>query len=181
MTKLVIIEGTDLSGKTTFIERLAKRLNNGFIIKNTYKPRSIEEKDKIKDQYNYLLSLIRRAAKTDEEDRFIIMDRFYQSQMCYSYKRGEDDFGDRFYTRFENRLIRVENLEVYYIWINVDVETLETRFMNRGEDYIDMQDLKILNDRYKKYFDRSVLKKIDVVNQDGNIDSKIEDLVKWLM
>lgn len=182
MTKLIIIEGSDLSGKTTIIERVSKALNNGIIIKNAFKPRSKDEAGRIREQYNFMLSLIRKSVKLDKNEQFIIMDRFYQSQMVYSFKRGTDEMNDRFYSRFETRLARIENLEVFYVWITAPDSDLEKRFYKRGEDYLKVEELKTINKRYRSIYDKSLLNKIKVDNEnESSIDyhvNRIINLVK---
>lgn len=53
---IVIIEGPDLSGKSTAIEKLSKKIGNGFVLKNCFKPK--EEGDLIFYQYECILEAV---------------------------------------------------------------------------------------------------------------------------
>ena len=84
---VLIIEGPDLSGKTTAIEKIAKHFNSGFILKNAMKPKKKEDSTKLYEHYRYLLGMV-----FDSPESVIILDRFFPSQAVYSYLRGEDEF-----------------------------------------------------------------------------------------
>ena len=84
MKQVIIVEGPDLAGKTTIIENLGKRLNQGIIIKNLYKPKT--ENGQIWNQYFNILETIRESKLNT-----FILDRFYPSQLVYSILRGKDD------------------------------------------------------------------------------------------
>ena len=54
---VLIIEGPDLSGKSTAIEQIAKYFKNGFLIKNLYKP-SVSDDKEIYKQYWRMIHFI---------------------------------------------------------------------------------------------------------------------------
>ena len=180
-TKIVIIEGSDLVGKTTFLEKLSKTINNGYIIKNSYKPRSVEESKKIQEQYNHILTILRKAAKNDDSNRIILLDRFYPSQMIYSFKRGKDEMNSRFYKRMDERMESIENAEVHFIWLFAPLDDLLKRFDNREEDYIQKEELKTIHERYEKFFHNCKLNKKAISNPDGeSIDKAVDKALKFI-
>lgn len=181
VTKIVIVEGSDLSGKTTFIEKLSKSLNNGYVVKNTYKPRKPEDSKKIQEQYNHIITMLRKSAKIDLNDRVIILDRFYPSQVVYSYLRGTDEKNGRFYKRIEERMQNIESAEVFYIWITAPMTHLLDRYDKRGEDYLSKADLKKINERYEVFYHNCKLKKQVIINPDGaSIEEAVGKAINFL-
>ena len=103
---IVIVEGSDLSGKTTAIETISKHFNEGFILKNAYKPKTKAESNKVVANYWHILKLI------INEKNLVLLDRFYPSQMVYSYLRGEDEMRN-------SDLLSIESLCRYNNILNI--------------------------------------------------------------
>jgi len=164
----IIIEGPDLSGKTYAIEKIAKHFNSGFVLKNSFKPKSLLDTNKIFAQYWNILSII------DGQKGLIILDRFYPSQAVYSYLRGEDDF-DR---------VDIQALEticsergILYVYLDTPRYELENRYDKRGDEHIKKGQLRELKERYDEFYELSILKKIKVNTMDEGWLIKLEG---WL-
>ena len=109
---ILIVEGGDLAGKTTAIEKIAKHFNSGFVLKNSFKPRSIEQSKDIYAQYWRLASLIVSLPDDYLANNLIILDRFFPSQAVYSFLRGEDEMNhteimqlDRYFHQWGAKLL----------------------------------------------------------------------------
>jgi len=152
---ILIVEGCDLSGKTTAIEKIAKKLNNGFILKNTYKPRSAND-EQIYKQYNDISKLV---SLQDKPDYYIILDRFYPSQAVYSVLRGEDEMNSYAIKTID---VRSAMADFKYIYLNTSLKTLEERYKVRGDDYLKIEQLKLIKSRYDEFYDLTQLNKIKI-------------------
>jgi len=72
---MIIVEGTDLTGKTTLAKRLAERLaSDGYVYSHF---------TRLPSGFDYCGDYIARAS------RRIVQDRFHFSEWCYSAARGE--------------------------------------------------------------------------------------------
>lgn len=166
---LVIVEGVDLAGKSTFLENLSKKVNAGFIVKNTMKPRSNangglhhwEELQKLKHHYMQI-SLI---GATFPSTMPIYLDRFYPSQIVYSILRGHDDFTDNYYCKFEEMIQDIACL----IMIYEDEDVLTQRFAVRGDEHVTLDQILLLKKRYDEFFVRCTLPKIKLKSTDPDI------------
>lgn len=165
---IVIIEGPDLSGKSTAIEKLSKKLNSGFVLKNAFKPR---EKDSvIFYQYESILAGVMTYLDR-QPDQIIILDRFYPSEAVYSYMRGYDELDS---AQTHNMETLCSSINVKLIFIDTTVETLEDRYAKRGDEHIKLEQLKILKTRYDTFYDNCVLEKIKIdTTKEGWLDEAI--------
>src|SRR3990167_3323467 len=96
--RVIIVEGIDKSGKSTFVELLSKKYP-GVLLKITDRPSdgTEAERDKIKKYYSSVLDFIR-----DNPDKLFLLDRFFWSERVYSIKRGYDAIDDRVLLEMEN-------------------------------------------------------------------------------
>jgi thymidylate kinase len=163
----VIVEGSDLSGKTTFLEKLSKRMNCGVIIKNALKPR-VSAVDLSTDYYAEMTRLkihynsIFKAGNYFDDDQHIFLDRFFPSQVVYSVLRGKDDFSDDWYEEFEMTM----RGKTVYIWIFEDEETLRQRYDDRGDEHVNFEQILIVHRRYQQFFERCKLPKLALKSSD---------------
>ncbi len=171
---ILIVEGPDLSGKTYAIEKIAKHFNSGFILKNTFKPKKLKDTAKIYNQYWSLLKLVAhyQVAKTDE---LIILDRFYPSQAVYSYLRGRDDLEDPSILTLEDFC---KKLGVKMIYLETDLQELETRYEIRGDEYIKKEQLRKLKERYDLFMSNTKLPMLKVNTLREHWLEKIERFLK---
>ena len=146
---VLIIEGSDLVGKSTAIERISKYYKNGFLIKNLYKP-STSHDEKIYHQYYKILNMIEGLS-------FVILDRFFPSQAVYSVKRGEDEMNSE-----EIKFLDEECVEKKFIYVYLDTSLaeLERRYNNRGDEHIAFEDLTWITERYDIFWKKTKMRKI---------------------
>lgn len=166
---ILIIEGCDLSGKTTAIERIAKFYNRGIIIKNSFRPH-IPNDSAIYLQYWSILKL------ADKYNDLIILDRFYPSQAVYSILRGEDEMNHIDIDELENYCIQRE--DVFLILLDVSEEELKARYDKRGDEHVNYAQILQMRNRYRQFFKDSNLRKlkIDTTNK-GWLEKMHYDLV----
>jgi thymidylate kinase len=154
-----IIEGPDLAGKTTAIESIAKFYNRGIIIKNSFKPK-IAGSSRIYRQYWAILHLVSKY------DDLVILDRFYPSQAVYSILRGLDEMFSENVKDLEEHCVK--NLTITYIYLDTNLDELETRYKKRGDEHINIEQLKLLKQRYDLFYDSTILPKVKVNTMNEN-------------
>lgn len=162
---ILIIEGPDLSGKSTAIEKLGKKFNSGFTLKNNYKPKS--ENSEIYTQYWAILGIVNSYLK--KRDSVVILDRFFPSQAVYSYFRGKDEM-------HSDEIIELERFckdKVLYVYLDTDLKILQQRFLERGDEHITINDLKKIKERYDSYFNYTIMSKIRINSLEPNWIEKI--------
>lgn len=164
---VIIIEGPDKSGKTTLTDALIKKFP-GVLVKITDRPRdaSSQQKNKIKKHYRSILNMIAHSIGF----RFIILDRFFPSEMVYSIKRGYDAMNDPELIQMENMLKGGEHLLVF---CNPGEETITERIRKEKDDYVTEEENILMLGRYKKYYERSPLNKIEV-DTNRSVDSMLK-------
>lgn len=182
--KVIIFEGTDLVGKTALIEKIGKELNGGIVLKNSFRPNSIEDDSQIQYQYMIMADLIKEISKSKfyHKMKFLFLDRFYQSQLVYSYLRGKDDLDyylreeSNFYSSFEFFLSSL-SIDIKYVWVTDWRKNIRRRFKEFGDEHIHYFEWFVLNDRYNQYFKACILNKTKVFS--SSIED-IEGLKLWI-
>lgn len=152
----IIIEGPDLSGKSTLIEGLKNKIPSAVQIKLWTKP-----KDGTKESLDYIYGIYNKMllATKDKEVNWLF-DRYIYSQMAYSYKREHDDMDAD-----ELRLldIKLEKDRALFIYVDVPLESLKARLADRGDEHITESDLSILKERYEQIWeDTNITNKVRV-------------------
>ena len=149
---IIIIEGPDLSGKTYAIEKIAKHFNMGFVLKNSFKPKSLEDTNAIFAQYWNILNIV-------SNQRFVILDRFFPSQAVYSYLRGEDHFGHSEIRALDNFCAKAG---ILYIYLDTAWSDLKKRYDTRGDEHVTKDMLSVLKERYDEFYEMSKMDKIRI-------------------
>lgn len=172
---IVIVEGCDLAGKTYAIERIGKYFNSGFILKNTYKPKTCIDSDRLIAHYWEIVTIIMSYNQRNSED-LIILDRLYPSQAVYSILRGVDEL--------DNREIKVldkffaESLNAKMIYLDTPIELLQTRFQERGDEHIKMEQLSLLKQRYETFLGQTRLPVLKLDTTKENWLKEVEVFIK---
>jgi len=171
---VIIVEGVDLSGKTTAIEIISKFFNSGFVLKNAFKPRTKEESQDIYAQYWTIAGLIHNTKYTKKN--LIILDRFYPSQAVYSILRGEDEMKDY-------KLLDIQKFcksqEYGYIYLDTPNRDLEARYNEKGDEHIKKyKDILMLKKRYQEFYDTCTLKKIKINTLDKDWLKQVKKFLK---
>ena len=165
---ILIIEGPDLSGKTYAIEKIAKYFNSGFILKNTYKPKTAEDSKKLLFHYWDILTLV------SERGDLIILDRFFPSQAVYSYLRGVDEM------KSDHILILdkyAEETKILYLYLDTPLDLLLERYDKRGDEHIKKDMLITLKERYDEFFEQTNMIKERVNTMEKNWLEKVEAFI----
>jgi thymidylate kinase len=160
---VMIVEGVDLSGKTTAIERIAKHYNSGFILKNTYKPKQVDSL--IYEQYWKILDLVKNLGVNYRKDNLIILDRFFPSQAVYSVLRGSDDLSCAKINILDNYCVRNK---MVFVYLDTSLKDLKKRYKERGDEHIKITQLEVLKERYDQFYENTkmIKIKIDTTNKD---------------
>lgn len=167
MAKIIIVEGPDCSGKSTLIERMSKDklYRNSLVMKNNFRPTgdSIEDRKLLLEHYHEIKKI---ASKSKYE--YVILDRFFISELAYSEKRGYEEIGGLTYDDFERVL---NKLDVTFIYCNPGKKELLKRFKERTDEHILSKDELIrIYERYNKIYCFSKLKKIEYSGSDETYD-----------
>jgi thymidylate kinase len=167
---VLIIEGPDLAGKGFAIEKICKRLHDGYLIKNLYKPVSYPDQ-KIYSQYYEVL----RIYETQEGSIPLILDRFFPSQAVYSYLRNHDEMDSEQILDLDNECAKHNFL---YVYLDTDLEVLKKRFLERGDEHIKLDDLITLKQRYNIFYNKTSMRKIKLDTTQDNWLDVLESFVK---
>mgnify|MGYP000252002066 CR=1 FL=1 len=132
---IYVIEGVDCSGKSTIIQGIKKRLNNGLdteVIHSTF-PQGETLEEKYEFQVKYFTDLINMLIANQHKKNFIL-DRAWIPEKFYSpmYRNREAEYIDN----LEQRLIdNVTPNLIRNVLVEAPVEDIEYRFNTyRGED-----------------------------------------------
>lgn len=152
---VMIIEGCDLSGKSTLVHELGKEYP-GIVIKVTKRPLN-KKKEEIIEFTKYMNSIL-GFINHNRQTKMIILDRFFPSELVYSLvKRGYEAFGDGHYREMEKVIRAMDHL---YIYCNPGYDTLVQRLKDRGDDHIIEEDIRELSNRYEKFFRETKMNKV---------------------
>jgi len=170
---IIIVEGSDLAGKTYFIERFAKHMNSGITIKNNFKPRNLDSPQEIYDQYAIILGLSKSFSETTK--RLVILDRFFPSQGVYSFFRGVCELND---SRLKTLEEEANNMKTKIIYLDTPLKVLEERYDERGDEHISKEDLIRIHRRYEKYMNACPLPVLRLNTLEDGWMKKAEEFVK---
>jgi thymidylate kinase len=145
----LIVEGPDLSGKSTAIEKIGKFYNMGFTLKNNFKPRNKQNSSEIYAHYWEIINLL-------SNQPFVILDRFFPSQAVYSYMRGVDEL---YYAEIFALDNHCSETDYIYIYLDTTLADLEKRYKDRGDEHIAISDLRKIKRRYNTFFRNTLMTK----------------------
>ena len=167
---VILVDGIDCSGKSTLVESLGKKFP-GIVIKPNYRPK--DKSDKEISKYKRHAYAVMEFINQNRKDLFIILDRFYSSELVYSkVKRKYDAFDDMSYTRIERSLASLPHL---YIYCAPSKEVIIERLKTRGDDYINEKDVDKLYQRYEYFYENTKLTKIKI-DTSKSIDSLLLEI-----
>lgn len=167
---IIIIDGIDKTGKTTFINTLMKK-TPCIMLKNQHKPNT-EDDAKLKQSYYAIYKFL----KKNHKKYTIILDRYYMSQLVYSVLRGKDSFNDDWYTKLENKLCKLDHL---YVQCVINPELLLKRHITEPDDYLKIEKLNTIYNRYDLFFHITKLDKVQLnIEPNFGFDIAIEALLE---
>lgn len=163
--KVIIIEGPDCSGKSTLIKQLTKdkRFRRSMLLKNNYRPTNEKDIYHIQNIYNEILNIINNYSEYD----YIILDRYYPSEIVYSVLRGYESFDDKFYSKLD---MIVSETDCLYVQFDHDFGLLAERLAKRGDEHIkSLNILQLITERYKTFVEKfTAHKHILKINNEDN-------------
>ena len=148
---IIIIDGPDLSGKTTAINIISKHFNSGFVLKNSFKPKNKQNSYDIYNQYWTIFSMVK------ELDMLVILDRSFPSQAVYSYLRGQGEMRHVEIISLDKWCVKQE---VKYIYLDTPLEELEKRYDIRGDEHITKEQLATIKSRYDAFYEQTNMQKM---------------------
>ena len=138
----LIFEGIDKSGKTTLAKYVAELLSCRYV----KRPRNllpIENKDvDMIQQYNLVIDLFK-------DEKFVVLDRFYPSEIVYSYLRGKDKLKDIKDQIWDIDFSIAPNAIIFIL--ETDKEQVCSRLKELGEDIIKEEDVSKIMERYSEF------------------------------
>lgn len=167
----ILIDGCDLSGKTTLMEYISKKIP-GIVFKITDRPfnDSKEERAKIKNHYRSILHFINTNRNTT-----VILDRFFPSELAYSkVKRGYETFDDTDFLTLEKSLMTRNHL---FVLCDPGIDVLKQRLESRGDDYMNESDIEALNERYDRFYKRTDMNKLRL-DTSKPVEKLLEQILK---
>lgn len=142
--KILIFEGPDGAGKTALIRFLEK--THGYKVLAFDKPKTQEEKDRMFKMYVELMV----SGGILNSDQKWILDRSWYSEMVYGpIMRDKSYISAQQCYALEALLVAIGGKVIY---VTADTETLVKRAFNRGEDYVNEEQLALINEEYNKLF-----------------------------
>lgn len=142
MKKLfVVFEGADGSGKTSLAQSIAKE----FEVAYSHNDKSSSYEEGKKNSYDYIEVL--KNAPTGVIDRLV-----HTGETVYApIYRGYD--GIDYFEDLENKMN--EEFNILLVYVSANDEIVKERLKNRGEDYINIEDIKKIKDNYAKYLEKT--------------------------
>lgn len=159
--ELVILEGSDCVGKTSLIESLSSLLNFKVIKGSSFEHAQCTNSE--------LFEKFKEMTK----EKMVVFDRFIYSNEVYA--QLYDDFA--ILTNEQRREIEDEIKDKsLVIYLEADIDTLTSRMNSRGDDYVTVDRLQGIKDKYEESLaningleiiriDTTLLTKEDVVNK----------------
>ena len=135
---MIILEGSDGSGKTTFLKTIQNAgLGSSFV---AYKPKNI-----------FGLNFYINATSIYQNE---IIDRYYLSELVYSKLKNRNN-----YTLIDQHIVESAILPYNPVIIYFDTprDLIKEVIKKRGDDYVDLSEIDELIDNYEYYINNSII------------------------
>ena len=162
---LIILEGIDCSGKAVIGELILKNLPGCFFMKHGSKPKDSSDAEilGLKNTYNIMYHIY--ADFLEAQNKHLLVDRFYPSELVYSKPmRGYEASDDPYYRIFETE-IQNANHRTVIIYVYATPEILAGRMLERGDDFIKADQIPLILDRYAGFINNTQLEVIPIRNE----------------
>lgn len=153
---MIIVEGLDKCGKTTLVNYLLKNLDDTYLMKNGFKPKSDNREDREKILYIYEKLLINYVSNF--KDDILIMDRYFVSELVYGIKRGYNALETKGMKYFINTVQKRK--DIILIYCRTDYENIKKKFIENKEEYVEISEIKRLDKLYQKVISKLNLIKL---------------------
>jgi len=130
---IIILEGCDCAGKTTFAEKLSERTGYEIV-----KGSSFEISELGADgMFKHMMELLDR--------KNIIIDRFFYSNAIYGDMYGYPTMEVDQYVKLRNKM----NEKALLVYLHAPTHILESRMRKRGDDMIKVEDIRDIKEYYR--------------------------------
>lgn len=146
---IYIIDGCDCSGKSTIANMIIQAIEDKTGKKPLLKKGSSFEIAELGgvEMFNHMFSLLKLAEVTDND---IIVDRFYFSNLVYANMYGYPSMNDNQFTLLKDYLNNLIDNDMATVFIvESSLEKTKERMLNRGDEYIKIEDIKRIKDEYE--------------------------------
>ena len=179
---LVIVEGTDASGKTTLVTEIQKQL------KDTLKDREIEFFHKSKPEEmtrrwvlnDYVVSI----ENSDWTQRTGVADRWHWGEVTYApIKRPEsntDGYGLLGVAGWRWVELFLASRGVSQVWLYQPLEVIKKRLAVRGDDYVSVDELDQILAQYRKAGSQTATD-FSIIEPDPSSLDKVPELAKKII
>ena len=147
-----VFEGMDNSGKSTLIKEMKKMLPGLYLKIPIPNPVNLT-KEEVIFKYDTLLKVMQ-----ENPEQIYYIDRFYTSEICYSYKRKYTP-SLRYLKYFVDSIKSFPHL---YIYCCPPKETILERLKEEGDNFMKKSDVNRLFKKYDKLYDNLPLNKIKI-------------------
>lgn len=160
---LVIIEGSNKTGKTTGCMEIVKKRKDIFYINNRYVLDLMVDKIytdvRKKEAYLSSLSMLSLLDELDKlEDKIYLLDRFHLSELVYG--KVERNYENEYMYKIDDELSKFKNIKLILL----------TSKYNYVEDNIELKKLCEIQDEFIKEFSGSKIKNKIKTDRDGLVD-----------
>ena len=163
-------------GKSTLIEKLKNIFPKAISLKLMSKPKnkSQEESQKLFDTYSKMLEI------SEDKEFTFIFDRYYQSELVYSYLRGNDrletEEGKEFFNNLEEKL----KDDTLVVLLEHPAEKVAERFNKCNEDFVKPEEIEKIQSRYVDVIENSKLSHVKIDTVELGLDTSVE-IIKQLV
>lgn len=182
---IIIVEGSDKVGKSTIIQDLVdsqkQQHKDPVVLKLSQKPKNDSESERLKVKIAYQ-ELFEQAKKISEQ-RLVIFDRAYPSEMTYSVKRKYDAMKDKFWWDFDSKLgaKNLSQMKVLLIYCTAPIEIIKERMKKENEEFLKVEETEVIQRRYEQFLKKTYLPHIVVdttKNRIANL-STVKNLIHY--
>lgn len=131
---IVILEGSDCTGKTTFCEMLAEKTGYEILKGSSFKISELGADG----MFEHMMNLL--------DKKNIIIDRFFYSNLVYGKLYNYPMMRESQYMRLANRL----NETALVVYLHANPITIAERMNIRGDDMVKVDDIYNILEGYKK-------------------------------
>lgn len=149
---LIVVEGTDASGKTTLVSEIQKQLKDLFPNKqieffHKSKPEEMTRRWVLKDYVNSIENY-------DWTNNIAVADRWHWGEITYApIKRPEsstDGYGLLGVAGWRWVELFLSSRGVSQIWLYQPLDVIQKRLLTRGDDYVSVDELETILAQYRK-------------------------------
>ena len=169
---IILVEGIDKSGKTTFINTLKTHIPSTRIFKNAIKPgKGDVEIGRIAGVYQGAYQF----ANMIKDKNFIVFDRSHITEIVYSYLRGYESSEKIDWRKIEGELLK----DAVIVYNYAPPSIISQRFKTDKEDYVREEEILNIITRYEAYLESTKIPYVTISSLDS-VDSNLAKVVTFI-